>query len=101
MLLPTLALKVTVRGWVSTALHPIPKTITIQNTAMSAYKLIKYKLCMRVEQYSTCMMLPEPVAIQTDVLGTLSQYQGEGSVSVQLYLVQQLQLLLPRPRNRR
>jgi len=55
---------------------------------------------MRLEQYSTCMMLPQPVAIQTDVLSTLLQYQGEGTVSVQLCLVQQLWLLLPRPRNR-
>jgi len=55
---------------------------------------------MRVEQYSICMMLPETVAIQTDVLSTLLEYQAEGSASVQMYLVQQLWLLFPRPGNR-
>ena len=46
------------------------------------------------------MLLPKTVAIQTDVLSILLWYPGEGSVSVQLYLVQQIWLLLPRPRNR-
>jgi hypothetical protein len=67
---------------------------------MSAYKLINCTETLHVGRtLQHSMMLPEIVSIQIDVLSTLLQYQVEGSVSLQLYHIQQLWLLIPRPRN--